>query len=812
MSLFSKAESFLKASGYDVEPLDEKGFLKTEQPDIGDTNIITCIGIDEKIPEESAQHLIVDRFDRVASQHPTASLIFLSPGTASYLSVVTDQLRHRKVSILPPALFFDTLFKYDTNFNAATAVKKLADEGKAQEKLGVKQPFRLASGERGDDITEYLLKEVRDQSRRRDSPPPTLWIVSAPAGYGKSYMFASLFRKVYNLFHHEKRLQREFPRPLPMIAEHLRSSAGPNIKGLINVFGQTEFVKHCPSTLFSWMIDNGHGFWMTDGLDEVIAGDDEFGDFLLDRLTHPAAVGLPRVILMSLRDSLLQSREQLQELLEIGDDVVRLIELLPWEAEQKHSFAWTKVYGKLPPSTKPRRSNAKLRSLFNTLTEDEHINKLSSTPFYADMIADEFLANSKALPANEFDWLDHAVGAMCQREYKKGGPIKRDVLPIEAFRAWLEEVAAGAVTQSGISIDELREYARLVLVVTKGGIPEREEERLVEQIMVMPFLKNSPVSGKFEFIHEILGEFLAGSFYAKMMQIPTPEVLNLDWVSRCLGHQALPGDSMLLKVIAWHFLEKRVELVEAINRCSSIAAPGIHRNIVQLLALMDEGRELLDNIGLSLEGTDLAGVQFGSMDLSEVSFCGSDLSFTDLSGCNLQNARFESTRLHDTFLPSQQSQRLNGAIFNSMKSFESIRPQGGRRIDSYDRFRDWTKVATQVEVGEDLPCPSARQLAALFSKFVHPNGLPRRRQWIPERSLLILKQIAEGPRIRDILNTVYEFGFLTQTRRDRRGASRPDMQDDRYGEIVRFMRDSALSQGLSELLSDLCQRPDCRHI
>ena len=78
----------------------------------------------------------------------------------------------------------------------------------------------------------------------------------------------------------------------------------------------------------------------------------------------------------------------------------------------------------------------------------------------------------------------------------------------------------------------------------------RAETQLVDQMMVMPFLKSSPDSGKFEFTHEILGDFLAGSFYARRMEDGTR---GLDWGSKYLGQQALLGDSMLLKVIAWNF-------------------------------------------------------------------------------------------------------------------------------------------------------------------------------------------------------------------------------------------------------------------
>ncbi len=127
MSLFSKAESFLKASGYDVETLDEKDFLKAEEPDIGGGTRTNCIGIAEEPPEPSAQHLIEERFKRVASEHKGATLKFLSKtGTGGYQADTIENLRKRKVKILPPVLFFDTLFKWDTNRSAASAARNLA--------------------------------------------------------------------------------------------------------------------------------------------------------------------------------------------------------------------------------------------------------------------------------------------------------------------------------------------------------------------------------------------------------------------------------------------------------------------------------------------------------------------------------------------------------------------------------------------------------------------------------------------------------------------------------------------------------------
>ena len=803
MSLYVKAESFLHASGYDVTRYEgEKDFLLARKPDLGGVSSITCVGVADRQLAPSEQSQIQNRFERVAREFPNATLKFLSmTGTGGYQAHVTDYLRRSlKVSILPPAFFFDTLFKYDNDTSVASTVKDLADSGRDQESLRVKQPFRLESGDQGDDLAEYLLDRVQEN---RFSQSPTLWIVAAPAGYGKSIMFASLFHKVYQVFQNEKRAQRQFPRPLPMIAEHLRSSAGPNIKGLIDAFVQTDFAGHAPPELFTWMIDNGHGFWMTDGLDEVITGDDDFMEFILERLTQPSSSA--PLILMSLRDSLLRSREELHELIEIGGDVVHLIELLPWERAQKHSFAWTKVHKKLPTSR--AQDDAEVTNLFGELTKNETINKLSSTPFYADMLVDAFRENSSLSPRSEFELLDLAVSEMCRREYEKGGPIQESVLPIGDFRDWLEELAGEVVKQTGIPIDELRDFSELVLVLTTtaGTSDSTGGSHLVDQMMVMPFLKNSPVSGRFEFTHEILGEFLAGSFYAKHMQSPR---VDLDWGGRYLGQQALPSDSMLLKVIAWNFTEKRNELVKAIQAWSSSVTPGIvHRNIVQLLALMEDGRDLLIKTGLSLEGADLSGIQFGSMDLHGVRFVGSDMSFTDLSKCDLRDARFESARLRDTFLPSRSSQLLRGANFDSMKSFESIRPQSEGRIDSYDRFLDWAESATEVAIRKDLPCPSARQLAHLFGKFVRTNG-EARRDWIDERGVLRGKRIQGGPGYRNTVDKVIEFHYLEKT--TPRGVSRP--RGPLYGEIVQFMMNSTLSPGICNLLASLCRRPGCQHV
>ena len=137
--------------------LDEKDFLKAEIPGLGANDI--CIGIAETAPEASVQHQIEERFNRVASRYSSATLIFLSgTGLEGYQADTLNYLRKLDVTILPPAFFFDTLFKWDTSRSVASAAKGLADSGEAQEPLRVKQPFVIpAENKQGDDLAEYLL-------------------------------------------------------------------------------------------------------------------------------------------------------------------------------------------------------------------------------------------------------------------------------------------------------------------------------------------------------------------------------------------------------------------------------------------------------------------------------------------------------------------------------------------------------------------------------------------------------------------------------------------------------------------------------
>ena len=255
------------------------------------------------------------------------------------------------------------------------------------------------------------------------------------------------------------------------------------MRGLIDAFLKTDVAGHATPDLFRWLITNRHGFWMLDGLDEVIASDATFIAQLIDLLTAPDSSPL---ILVSVRDSLLRSSEQLNELVSGAGDAVRVLRLAPWGASEKRAFAWSRTQGRLP--RRDDEDPEAVRDLLGSLSRTESLAALTSTPFYASIFAEFLERDPQAIPDDEFELLSMAIRQMCIREYAKRGPIRETVLPIEAFREWLEELGAEIYRNNGISLEDLRDLAELVRVLVETPSGDRSEHTLVEQMLAIPFI------------------------------------------------------------------------------------------------------------------------------------------------------------------------------------------------------------------------------------------------------------------------------------------------------------------------------------
>lgn len=810
MNLAEKAASFLAARDYEIQ---EKGddFIAARRTGVIEREERTRVWVSEAPPNPATEEHLLDRALAVDTASVNGILLSVAPNV-QYSAPFRRDCNDLKVRILSPAQFFDAPYTYDSDQRAAGIVKGLADEGRSGEARRVPQPFRIASGPDsrvgdGDDhrdLSDHLLTQVKCHSQ---SPAACLWIVAAPAGYGKTRLFSSLFAKIYDEFQNRKKRSRLFPRPFPMVSDHLRKAAGPNITGLIDAFVKMDFAHRMSTGLFDWMVGHGHAVWMLDGLDEVISGDRDFAESVLGYLTAPFATPL---ILISVRDSVLRSNEELAELIDSSGQSVTVFELEPWAKEQKRQLVWLKEEGRLPHQR--LRDDQRISKTVEALDGNRAVRRITQTPFYADMVVDELREGPSFEIRDELHLLNTAVDRMCEREYNKGGPFQESILPRASFREWLEEVAAEVVESDGISTERLMEMADLVnaLVETSdedaAGVTE-----LVEQIKGMPFLRASGSSGGLEFDHEILGDYLAGSFYARQAseQVRRGSLRQKPSVrlGRYLGHHDLPNDSLCLLTMARRFEGEPDLLTRGIVESPACGYGIALKNALRLIALLENGRGIIDNARLSLEGCDLSGVDFRGLDLNGMRFVGADLSFANLEHCGLKGAKFEAARFRTTRLPAADTGWLDGASFGNAQNFVSVRV-GNREIADYEEFRRWLARATRRQMDKGAPCPAVRQLEFVFGKFVRPSGRPRRDQ-IDERGLYRGRQDKDVPSNEAVVKEIIKCGYLEKRPKNRVG--RPAAE--KYADVVQFVRDCrAISPGLREVVESVCGREGCSHV
>ncbi len=688
-----------------------------------------------------------------------------------------------------PALFFDMPFRDEVARDARTAVGDLVKEARKFEGRRVPQAYEREDGEGGgSDLVPDLLREIEDNRASRE---PRVWFVVAPAGQGKSISFCSLFAQLYQLFQEKKKGYLVFPRPLPMLPAHIREAAGKNVMGIIDAFLRSDIGTPSTRRLFEWMVDNRYGLWMLDGLDEVITRDEKFFPYLEERITSP---GASPSIVICVRDSLFQSCEELSDFLDYYSTIIRVFRLKPWDRSHLRMFAWIELEGKMPQDGDTPR----VGQFLDAINKHPAAAKLASLPFYADVMLRAFRELGALGFKDEVGLLDLAVTEMCRREYGKG-VLREDLLPLHAFREWLEALAVVSYESGGVSIPDLRDLASFLPALVTRPIGEEEEEAIVEQIVMAPLLTRSATSGRVEFTHEILGEYLAGRSFLAEFKADSPR-----FASR-LSQRPWPPDSILLRVLS-QSLANRVEQITSLAIRESLPADGF-RNLVQLLAMTQGGDAVLRTGRLMLDGARLAGVHFHQLNLDDASLRGCDLSNADFTGSFLRKARFEGSLLKNTRFTNLPEGALMGARFGGGEHFDSIIVGERRRIEDRHAFHEWvSKVTGQPEVAPG-PCPSSLQLLHLFRKFVHVNGQGRR-DWIDRRGLERGRRVPGAPLYEDCISAALSFRYLEKG--EFAVIRRPT--GSYYGEMVSFVKNQVISSGIRSLLDSLCRVPGCVHI
>src|SRR5262245_45484743 len=262
--------------------------------------------------EETAAYVsrLSPQIRKVRENYPGAAASIVAHNLEGFSRDFRTDLKEWRVNLLVPIQFFDAAFKSDTAREGFSETSQLRSRKIFDER--VPQPYRIIGGSgestRGEELLDRLLGEIRDAKNA------CVHIVVGSAGIGKSFLFQALFAKLYDDFQQAKRRHDRHPRPAPLLPEHRKQAYAPRIAAVVDSFIRNEVEALIDRKSFEWLLVHGFMCWLTDGLDELYAGDPEFFDYLSDLLTRPESKAQ---FVVCCRDSLLTSSDHFREFREL---------------------------------------------------------------------------------------------------------------------------------------------------------------------------------------------------------------------------------------------------------------------------------------------------------------------------------------------------------------------------------------------------------------------------------------------------------------------------------------------------------------
>lgn len=734
-------------------------------------------------PEEirNREGAYLARFKEAADALPAAQRILLVDSRIGLSRAFTDGARRwYDVKIRTPAQFFDTAFKWEDSPGTASALARLKAYGDTLQGERIPQPYKASSGEAGLDLLPRLQADLT-----RPGAGKPISLVVGPAGMGKSILLATLFAELHSTFLERKLAQELAPRPLVLLPEHIPLGDAPRVRAILRGFLSTEFARPLDERLFEWRVTHGLTSWLLDGLDEILSLDPQFFDDLLDLLTRPdpvAAVGPMRIVL-AVRDTLLATNEPLRAFVDECGDVVEVFRLEPWDAAGKRRFAQVRL-------------GASAAQLLPLVQESAHLDRLSGIPYFYSLLIDAFSDGELSKDLDEKQLLRSTVDRLLRRDIEKG-IVDTAVTAVQDVIEFAESVAVEDLRNGfqGVPVEVVREWAQYIL---PDDLAPDQRNRWLANLTQLAFFMSGGL-GQIQFSQELIEQFLLGQALLRALDNRRDTFLQL------LSVRQLPWDWLAVRILADGVAARGRVGDLSVAAAEHVGRVILFKNLIQVLLLAGITTDALRQ--LPLEQRDLAGVAFRDMDLSGVSFRGSNLADTVFERCVLRGARFAGAILSNTGFERLGTGALADADFGDLTKCHSIRADG-RVLAGPQQVRAWLKRMQVASVSDEAPCPTAQQLRHLFGKFVRPDGSARR-SWLDEQALLRGTRFEGAADVPALVEAVIRHRYLVHEG-GRDHVQRPG--GDAYSEIVEYVRDLKLSEGLRALLDDVCPRPSCRHV
>ncbi len=784
MDLLALTEGYLRAQGFTVSRRARDQLIGNRLTVGEEREFVYVWVLREMDPAalRAREGAYLAHFKAAADAHPAAQKIVLVPSRAGLSrEFEAGAQRWYGVKLRTPAQFFDTAFKWEGSPEAASALSRLKKKGEETKRRRLPQPFSSLSGGQGDDLLPILRGELAKP--RGNSAGRPISLVIGPAGMGKSFLLASLFADLYENFQDLKRAQILAPRPLALLPEHIPLGDAPTVRSILRGFLSAEFARPLDQDLFEWRLTHGLACWLLDGLDEIISLDPSFFDDLLDLLTRPdgsAAVG-PMRIVISVRDTLLATNEALREFLTDCGEAIEVYHLEPWKDTAKQRFVEMRLPGKA-------------HKLIDLMQSMDTVARLSGIPYYLSLIVDAFNEGRLANEPDEVDLLSTAVNSILARDTEKG-ILDPAVTREEDVVQFAESIAVEDLRSDfrGVPVDVAKDWARLIL---PPDMAPEEAERWVSNLTQLALFSLGGL-GQIQFAQELVEQYLLGQALLRALD-DRPETFQ-----KLLSIRQLPRDWLAVRIVG-QGIRKRARRGDLITAATAnLHRPVLFRNLLLLLLSANATSEELRT--LPLDQKDLSGIAFSRIDLSGFSFRGCDLTDVKFEECVLRGASFAGAILNGTTFERIASDSIREADFGDLGRCHSLRVDRQELVGP-SQVRLWLEGVSARTRDTHDPCPTALQLRHLFGKFVRPDGSARR-SWLDERALLRGRRFSGAPSPDALVVAAEGHGYLIP--KERSHVERPG--GDRYAEIVRYVRDGVLSEGLRALLDDVCPTAQCTH-
>lgn len=782
-TLADEAATFLAADGWLVTQRDQMLIVGSRQG-FGDVSDQVLIWVPQQGYTPEQLRLREDGYlRRFEEQARTQGQKYLLVESTEGLSAEFRRRAFREfgVSLTVPTDFFDAPFKWDRSRTAGTAASSLRSRGDQAQTDRIDQPFESSRGYAShDDLLAALLPEFRPFA----SGPP-VHLVVAPAGFGKSHLFRSLFAQLYTDFMAAKSAERRALRPLPLLPEYIPSASAPTLKALVQSFLATEVARPLSLESFEWMLTHRYACFLLDGLDEVIARDPHFFEYVYEILTRPNVPHLPK-ILICVRDSLLVSNKGLRDFLDgAGPDYVARHRLAEWRRPSIVTY------------TNRRLPVLQADTVLQQLDSNPNLMKLAGTPFYCEVLTSEVSYGLEPLEltaaATESRLLKLAVRRMIKREFDNG-LLLENWASAEDIESFIKDIAEENLEGGGkgVPVDDVTMLATYSL---SPSIGETERDEAVQQIQQLPFFAGAIDLGRLSFSQEVVYNYLLGTLATDYFAGNPRRFLHL------LGVQPFSPDSVTLHVIC--------EYVRAMNALDDLYRAAMDatqdrvafRNVLQIIVSLPDTEWIVRR--LPLERRDLSGLRFDHMDLSSLSLRGANLESSSFRNCSLA-----STVLADAVLKGTEFIGCGGldkADFGDLSTFFSVTVDRDA-FEEPDEFLRGIGVPTGPESPRYIrPCAAANQVRFLFSKYVHPDGIARR-NWLDEKAALSGRRYVDP---RTVIDAARRHGYLDWDSSRRRYVR---TAGDQYSDMVGLVTKLQITPRLRLLLSDVCTRPGCNHV